>query len=88
MPGLRTFGERAIERPFNDPLSDRVSRMTAHRNDQTKPDRTEVAEQLTLMRPYLDGDAPRAQVAAAAGIALRTARRWVARVRDGGPCRA
>ena len=59
--------------------------MTANRNDKTKPDRTEVAKQLTLMRPYLDGDAPLTQVAAAAGIALRTARRWVARVRDGGP---
>ena len=44
MPGLRAFRERAIERPFNDPLSDRVSRMTAHRNDKTKPDMTEVAE--------------------------------------------
>lgn len=85
MPRIRVFGERAIKRPFDDPLSDRTARMVADRNDQTKPGMAEVTERLAMLRPYLDGDAPLTQVAAEAGIALRTARRWVAHVRNGGP---
>jgi putative transposase len=48
-------------------------------------DVTEAAKRLAMLRPYLDGEAPLTKVAAAAGVPLRTARRWVARVRDGGP---
>ena len=46
---------------------------------------TEAAKHLAMLRPYLDGEAPLTKVAATAGVPLRTARRWVARVRDGGP---
>lgn len=46
---------------------------------------TDAAKRLAMLRPYLDGEAPLTKVAAAAGIPLRTARRWVARMRDGGP---
>lgn len=43
------------------------------------------AERLAVLRPYIDGEAPLTKVAAAAGIPLRTARRWIARMREGGP---
>jgi putative transposase len=45
----------------------------------------EAEKRLALLRPYLDGVIPLAEVAAGAGIALRTARRWVARLQAGGP---
>ncbi|ASV84959.1 homeo-like domain protein [Ochrobactrum quorumnocens] len=40
---------------------------------------------IAVLRPYIDGEAPLTKVAAAAGIPLRTARRWIARMREGGP---
>lgn len=43
------------------------------------------AEWFTVLRPYLDGDAPLTKIAEEAGISLRTARRWVAQIRKGGP---
>ncbi|EFL49713.1 Integrase catalytic region [Solidesulfovibrio fructosivorans JJ]] len=59
--------------------------MRADQKGKAGPEITEAVKRLAMLRPYLDGDAPLAKVAANAGIALRTARRWVARVRDGGP---
>ncbi|PTW62654.1 putative transposase [Breoghania corrubedonensis] len=44
-----------------------------------------VAKRLAMLRPYIDGEAPLTKVAAAAGVPLRTARRWIARIRKGGP---
>lgn len=46
---------------------------------------TDAAKRLAVLRPYIDGEASLTKVAAAAGIPLRTARRWIARMRDGGP---
>ncbi|CLP47696.1 transposase [Mycobacterium tuberculosis] len=46
---------------------------------------TDAAKRLALLRPYIDGEAPLTKVAAAASIPLRTARRWIARMREGGP---
>lgn len=51
---------------------------------KAEADITEAAKRFAMLRPYLDGDAPLTKVAAVAGISLRTARRWVARVRDSG----
>lgn len=48
-------------------------------------EQAEVAKRVAMLRPYLDGEAPLTKVAASAGIPLRTARRWVARMREGGP---
>lgn len=45
----------------------------------------DAAKRLALLRPYIDGEAPLTKVAAAAGLSLRTARRWIARIREGGP---
>ncbi len=53
--------------------------------DTMTPELAEAARRLAVLRPYLDGAAPLTKVAADAGIGLRTARRWVARVRAGGP---
>ncbi|MCJ2122224.1 helix-turn-helix domain containing protein, partial [Methylobacterium sp. J-077] len=44
-----------------------------------------LAGRLVALRPYLDGEVALTVVAAEHGIALRTARRWVARLRAGGP---
>jgi len=54
------------------------------KNDK-HPDVEQGARRLAILRPYLDDKMPLAQIASDAGIGLRTARRWVARVRDGGP---
>lgn len=59
--------------------------MASDDTDTTKSALAEAARRLAVLRPYLDGEASLVQVAAAAGIGLRTARRWVARVRAGGP---
>ncbi len=53
--------------------------------DMTKPEVSEAARRLAVLRPFLDGEVPLTKVATDAGIGLRTARRWVARVRAGGP---
>ena len=53
--------------------------------DYKHPDVEQGTRRLAILRPYLDGKMPLAQIASDAGIGLRTARRWVARVRDGGP---
>lgn len=45
---------------------------------------TEAAKRLALLRTYIEGKATLTKVADAAGIPLRTARRWVARMREGG----
>lgn len=47
-------------------------------------DRAEALERFRVLRPHLEEGAPLAPLAAAAGIALRTARRWVARYRAEG----
>jgi putative transposase len=52
---------------------------------KTKADATEVAKRFAMLRPYLDGEAPLTKVAAAVGVPLRTARRWVTQARGGGP---
>lgn len=52
---------------------------------EVEADIASVAKRLAILRPYLDGEAPLTKVAAAAGIPLRTARRWVAGFRKGGP---
>lgn len=56
-----------------------------NRKGRPESEMAEAAERLFLLRAYLDGELPLARVASEAGISLRTARRWVARVRDGGP---
>lgn len=53
--------------------------------NESAPGLAQAAQRLALLRPYLDGDAPLTQVAVEAGVALRTARRWVARFREDGP---
>lgn len=52
---------------------------------KSEPGLRQATQRLALLRPYLDGDAPLTVVAAEAGVALRTARRWLARLREGGP---
>ncbi|GAC1563653.1 MAG: hypothetical protein NVS2B7_37640 [Herpetosiphon sp.] len=59
--------------------------MARDSKDTTNGELAEAARRLAVLRPYLDGDAPLTKVAAEGGIGLRTARRWVARVRTGGP---
>jgi putative transposase len=59
--------------------------MTTSRKGKAKPEMAKAVARLAVLRPYLDGKAPLAKVAADAGIGLRTARCWVARLRDGGP---
>ena len=44
-----------------------------------------LAGRLAALRRYLDGEVALTAVAAEHGIALRTARRWVARLRASGP---
>lgn len=43
------------------------------------------AGRLAALRPYLDGQVALGVIAAEQGVALRTARRWVASLRSGGP---
>ncbi|MGE8131556.1 Mu transposase C-terminal domain-containing protein [Methylobacterium sp. NPDC080182] len=54
---------------------------------QDEPDAADpvLAGRLAALRPYLDGEVALTAVAAEHGIALRTARRWVARLRASGP---
>lgn len=52
---------------------------------KTEDGEMDAAKRLALLRPYIDGEAPLTKVAAAAGVPLRTARRWIARMREGGP---
>jgi len=44
---------------------------------------TGATKRLALLRPYIDGEALLTKVATAASIPLRTARRWIARMREG-----
>lgn len=54
---------------------------------QNEPDAVDpvLASRLAALRPYLEGEVALTVVAAEHGIALRTARRWVARLRTSGP---
>jgi len=45
----------------------------------------EAAKRLAILRPFLNGEATLAGVAAKAGIPLRTAQHWAARYRENGP---
>lgn len=47
--------------------------------------RAEFAKRMAVLRPFLIDDVPLAKAAADAGIPIRTARRWLARYRAGGP---
>ncbi|WP_320204026.1 Mu transposase C-terminal domain-containing protein [Agrobacterium rosae] len=55
------------------------------KKEAPRPDVPDVATRLSLLRPYLDGERPLKSVAAEMGISLRTARRWIKRLRDKGP---
>lgn len=57
--------------------------MKTVRKHGAKP--ADAAKRLAILRSYFDGDAPLTKVAAESGVALRTARRWVAHMRDAGP---
>jgi putative transposase len=59
--------------------------MADDRTPGHEPGLAEAARRLAMLRPYLDGKASLAVVAADAGLPLRTARRWVARYREHGP---
>lgn len=55
-------------------------------NDRKRePESAEVAKQMAALRPHLHDEVPLEKVAADAGISIRTARRWLARYRAGGP---
>ncbi len=59
--------------------------MVADQKFKAEAEEADSARRFDLLRPYLDGDVPLAKIATDAGIAIRTARRWVALARDGGP---
>ncbi len=54
-------------------------------NREPESDSSEVAARMDVLRPHLHDGAPLTKVAADAGIPIRTARRWLARYRAGGP---
>lgn len=54
-------------------------------DQRPEPDSAEVTRRMAVLRPHLHDAVPLAQVAADAGIAIRTARRWLARYRADGP---
>lgn len=59
--------------------------MDTDRKSRCEADDTEVARKYSILRPYLDGEVPLAKIAEDAGIALRTAHRWVSLARKAGP---
>lgn len=50
-----------------------------------EPGSAEVGRRMAVLRPHLHDAVPLAKVAADAGIAIRTVRRWLARYRADGP---
>jgi putative transposase len=50
----------------------------------TEARRREAMERFAILRPHLEDGAPLPEVAASAGIPLRTAERWLARYRADG----
>ncbi len=55
------------------------------KKDALRPELPDIATRLSLLRPYLDGERSLGSIAAEMGISLRTARRWINRLRDSGP---
>lgn len=69
--------------PLKDPLSDESgAKMDQPKVGATSP---EVLRRMDVLRSHLQDGVPLAQVAAAASISTRTARRWLARYLAGGP---
>ena len=59
--------------------------MADNRTPAPEPGMAEAAKRLAILRPFLNGGATLAGVAANAGIPLRTAQHWAARYRENGP---
>jgi putative transposase len=59
--------------------------MADDRTPAPEPGMAVAAKRLAILRPFLNGEATLAGVAANAGIPLRTAQHWAARYRENGP---
>ncbi len=58
--------------------------LPAGRDKLVATDRTEAMARFTVLRPHLEDDVPLSRAAEAAGVPVRTARRWLARFRQDG----